>query len=611
MSDIEEQRNHARSQQQQAIYAQAPVFIRACPGAGKTRTLVHRHCNTPPGPRRSGRALLSFTNVAADELRHRCTGEANRADLTAYPHYIGTFDSFLWRYLVRPHLPATPVWQHILSWDHIPSARVRPRDIPLSSFEFSYDPTTSQTSVQWPKAATYLQNSTLTESDYLARAKATRERLWQGNGYMTGLEVRIAALEHASDPSCIELLKHRFFEIVVDEAQDCSALDLLILTRLHQAGVPLVIVADTDQGIYEWNDARPEELHTFTQHIPDQLELTGNWRSSAAICRLAATLRPPDRTTPDVAVGEYHDDSIPLLLLPYGRHRKEISHFTDVSGAGEAFTAWAATWSIGVDNCLALAYMNSAVPKARTQPLPDYPKEPNTTALAWAATVFTAADASTSARTHALSIATTFLREHWYSGEPGTLNELLTQHNLTAALFRRRAASFLAALPPTDHTPARDWRKAARKILQSQAAPTSTHGQLPAASLIPLSTSELDEPISRLIGVIPHQGNVPLGPTIRSSSIHRAKGSQAQAVLVHLPKAQDINELVTAWTASDTSTATSELLRTYYVAFTRAQRLLSLTYPYSKHADITRLLQSNRIEYQMETTLPQDRPFLF
>ncbi|MFB7360299.1 UvrD-helicase domain-containing protein [Streptomyces gardneri] len=611
MNNIDEQREHARNQQQQAVHAGAPVFIRACPGAGKTRTLIDRHCNTPTGHRRSGRALLSFTNVAADELRNRCTGEANRADLTAYPHYIGTFDSFLWRYLVRPHLPATPTWQHILSWDHIPSARVRPRDIPLSSFDFSYDPATRQTSVQWPNAATHLQNSTLTEDDYLARAKATRDRLWQVNGYMTGLEVRIAALEHASNPSCTELLKHRFLEIVVDEAQDCSALDLLILARLHHAGIPLVIVADTDQGIYEWNDARPEELHTFTQHIPKHLELTGNWRSSTAICRLAATLRPPERTTPDVAVGEYHDHNLPLLLLPYGRHRNEISHFTDISTAGEAFTAWAATWNIDADNCLALAYKNSAIPKARTQPAPEYPKEPNTRALAWAAAVFTAADVSTSARTHALSIATTFLRDHWYPDEPGTLNELLTRHNLTAALFRRRAASFLAELPPVDHTPARDWRKAARKVLQTQAAPTHTDGQLPTASRIPLAMGDLDQPVSRLIGMIPHQDNAPSDPAIRSSTIHRAKGSQAQAVLVHLPKAQDINELITAWTDPHTSTATNELLRTYYVAFTRAQRLLSLTYPYSKHADITRLLQTNKIEYQLETTLPQDRPFLF
>ncbi|MET8241767.1 UvrD-helicase domain-containing protein [Streptomyces sp. NPDC005078] len=222
MSNVDENRKHARSQQEQAIHAEAPLFVRACPGAGKTRTLVDRHCNTPTDLRRSGRALLSVTNVAADELRERCKDEVNRTDLTAFPHYIGTFDSFLWRYLVRPHLPAIPPWQHVVSWDHIPAALVGPRNVPLSAFEFHYDPATGQTSARWPKAAKYLYNSPMTEGDYLARAKATRERLWQTSGYMTGLEVRIAALEHASDAACTELLRHRFFEIVVDEAQDCA-----------------------------------------------------------------------------------------------------------------------------------------------------------------------------------------------------------------------------------------------------------------------------------------------------------------------------------------------------------------------------------------------------
>ena len=36
------------------VHAAAPLFIRACPGAGKTRVLVDRHCLTPPGPRRAG-----------------------------------------------------------------------------------------------------------------------------------------------------------------------------------------------------------------------------------------------------------------------------------------------------------------------------------------------------------------------------------------------------------------------------------------------------------------------------------------------------------------------------------------------------------------------------
>jgi superfamily I DNA/RNA helicase len=91
---------------------------------------------------------------------------------------------------------------------------------------------------------------------------------------------------------------------------------------------------------------------------------------------------------------------------------------------------------------------------------------------------------------------------------------------------------------------------------------------------------------------------------MRSSSIHQAKGSEAEAVLIHLPKPQDITELIDAWTSPSADTASSELLRVYYVAITRARRLLALTYPCSKHGDITALLDAHRIEYPTETAPP-------
>lgn len=603
MSDLEEMREHARAQQQQAIHADAPVFVRACPGAGKTRVLVDRHCHTQPGWRRTGRALLSFTNVAADELRERCAGRGGRADLTAFPHYIGTFDSFLWRYLVRPFLPAAPRWQHVLSWDHVPGAVVGPRKVPLSAFDFRYDPDTHHTSVTWPSAGQYLHNSQLTEDDYLARAKTARERLWQTNGYMTGLEIRIAALEHAGDPVCTDLLAQRFFEIVVDEAQDCSALDLTILNCLHKAGIPLVIVADPDQGIYEWNDARPGDLQQLTEHIDDHLELTCNWRSSPIICQLAATLRPASRRTPDIAVGDHHDTAQPLLLLPYGTHRKRVSALTDVADSSEAFTAWAGHAGIDAADCLALAYRNTAVPKARTRPALQLPKDHNTSTLAWAAAVFSDTSTPPAPRAHALAAATTFLRGYWYPDATGTLTDLLTQHDLTAGLLRRRAAAFLHALPTVDETPARDWRKQARFVLQEQTPPAPAFAPAP-PKLLSLPNTDLDQPIRSLIGLPEHTDEAPSARPMRGSSIHQAKGSQAEAVLIHLPKPQAVTELIDAWTSPSTDTASSELLRVYYVAITRTRRLLALTYPYSKHSDVTALLDEHRIEYQSRTAPP-------
>ncbi|MDP9612856.1 hypothetical protein [Streptomyces demainii] len=200
-------------------------------------------------------------------------------------------------------------------------------------------------------------------------------------------------------------------------------------------------------------------------------------------------------------------------------------------------------------------------------------------------------------------MATTFLREYWYPGTPGTLTELLTQHDLTPALLRRRAAAFLHTLPAVDEAPARQWRKQARLVLQNQTPPTPAVEPAP-PKLLSLSTADLDKPIRSLIGLPEQTDEATTARPMRSSSIHQAKGSEAEAVLVHLPTPQDVTELIDAWTSPSTDTASSELLRVYYVAITRARRLLALTYPYSKHSDITALLDAHRIEYQTETEPP-------
>ncbi|MGW3341215.1 UvrD-helicase domain-containing protein [Streptomyces sp. NPDC001009] len=603
MNPIDARRAQAEALQQQAVHAQAPLFLRACPGAGKTRVLVDRHCHTPPGPTRSGRALLSFTNVAADELRDRCAG--NRPDLASFPHFIGTFDSFLWRYLVRPFLPATRPWQHVLSWDQVRAAIVGPRKVPLSQFRFTYDPDTRYTRVEWPtpdKAKT-LVNSTLTEGDYLRRARQRRDLLWQTRGYMTGHETRIAALDHVRNPAVTKLLRDRFTEIVVDEAQDCSTLDLAILKHLHQAGLPLVIVADTDQGIYEWNDARPQELLTFTAQLTTHLELNGNWRSSPPVCQLAATLRPDTRSLADDPVGNHHAEETPLLLLPYGRHRNKAARLTGVADASDALVRHAEHQGITADNCMALAYRNNAIPRAHSRPVLHPPKGAGSgTKLAWAAVVFTAPQSPPTARQHALAIATTLLSDYWHPDAEGSLTEILAAHDIAPALMSRRAARFLAALPPVDQTPARVWRSAALAILKAQRPPSGVAPARPKA--LKLANKDLDEAIAALAHV-PH-GDHEESPAsaMRSSSIHRAKGKEADAILVHLPTPQAVSELLQAWADPQVHTENSELLRTYYVAITRARRLVALTYPYSKHQDVLEHLNAMKIEYRSETEPP-------
>jgi DNA helicase-2/ATP-dependent DNA helicase PcrA len=79
-------------EQQAAIDHVGTAFVTACPGAGKTRTMVERArllLNHPDD--RRGIAFLSFTNAAVDELEARLRA-FGVLPTPLFPSFIGTFD---------------------------------------------------------------------------------------------------------------------------------------------------------------------------------------------------------------------------------------------------------------------------------------------------------------------------------------------------------------------------------------------------------------------------------------------------------------------------------------------------------------------------------------
>ena len=91
-------------QQKDAIFADELEFLlRAAPGSGKTWTSCRRfiwrgaNWHYPAG----GLALLSFTNTAIREFQE-ATVKVGRRDLLSDPNYVGTFDSFVERFILTP-----------------------------------------------------------------------------------------------------------------------------------------------------------------------------------------------------------------------------------------------------------------------------------------------------------------------------------------------------------------------------------------------------------------------------------------------------------------------------------------------------------------------------
>ena len=89
-------------EQRDIVCHDSSTFVVACPGAGKTRVLTERarrlFRNMPEG---RGVAFLSFTQAAVFELETRLRQEGILPSPT-FPSFIGTFDSFVWQFLVAP-----------------------------------------------------------------------------------------------------------------------------------------------------------------------------------------------------------------------------------------------------------------------------------------------------------------------------------------------------------------------------------------------------------------------------------------------------------------------------------------------------------------------------
>ncbi|MFH9178697.1 UvrD-helicase domain-containing protein [Streptomyces albogriseolus] len=317
--------------QKALVNATDSLFAVACPGAGKTRAMVTRFLKRTAEESRKGIGLISFTNAAVDEVRRRC-GSGNEA-LKA-PNFVGTFDSFLHRFIVTPlfvkHYKKSP--RYVQSWKDAPTGNFRlldqnqrdliPGSEPIQMGWFDFDLNGRATLVSVPQRFGKNQTETLMSLKVKAEDEAS-DRFGHliRAGTVTCEAGRILAGVWVRDPRARQviapLLTARFAEVIVDEAQDCGAEELLVLGFLQACGVRVVMVGDIDQSIYEFRSATPQAVRDFARSLPIQLELRDNFRSSPAISAFNNGLRSGSLI--ESASGKHATLSTPVYLLDFSK----------------------------------------------------------------------------------------------------------------------------------------------------------------------------------------------------------------------------------------------------------------------------------------------------
>lgn len=553
-------RAQAHMAQQQVVTADAPFATIACPGAGKTRVIVDRHLSRRV-PARQGRAITSFTRVAATEVHRRCAA-AGRLDLTDHPHFIGTLDTFLWLHLVRPFLPPDRIWRRLESWRDAPTSSAQflcGKTFHLADTDIGYDPYTDSWSVRPTGAAAWGPLPT----GWARQASRTRANL-EAAGYLTGTELRAHACRNlaAHAPTLGAMVAAKYAELVIDEAQDCSTADLHILSLLHGAGLPLVVVADPDQAIYGFRGAAADQLTRLAQRL-GRRDLTHNWRSTTVICTLAATLRlDPVRRVPDTAVADHHYEPHPVLVYT-GADRDVIT---------ADFIGYAAKLGIAPDDCLVLAHAQSTLPKTYTGSAT--PPSAKAAALAWAIGIITEySTAPARIRNRARDILARTVLRWWYTdADDQTPAESLVAHQVDPAAFERLLHRIATAMPRLDQ-PMSTWVPAAAAVL-------NRHPPADTAIRTNNRLSRTGKPNRTMRTVATLPAAAASGARPHLSTIHQAKGDEAEAVLLLVPASAVTDSSITAWlTGTGSAPEVAEGLRVLYVGVTRARRLLGLAVP--------------------------------
>ncbi|HLO40504.1 MAG TPA: ATP-dependent helicase [Phycisphaerales bacterium] len=293
------------------------ALVVACPGSGKTRTIIARLVRAIERVRCTPRriACITYTNAAASEIESRLRQLLSGED-SEYCE-VGTIHAFCLRSVLRVYASKIPGYERDFqiapptSDEFVECAEQAIADCGLGGSVRAQD---FEQVRRGPKGQAFIPSSTaLTEECVAAFWEIMRTRLLVDFPSITYLAYQVLR----ENPHLARTVSARFREIVIDEMQDTDSLQVALLTVLADAGRSrFFMVGDPEQSIYSFAGAEPRRMFEFAQYLDarSDFELLENWRSSAPITRLADAIRP--RTQPMRAVGEASTETaLPELVV--------------------------------------------------------------------------------------------------------------------------------------------------------------------------------------------------------------------------------------------------------------------------------------------------------
>ncbi|ELV8729017.1 UvrD-helicase domain-containing protein [Vibrio fluvialis] len=297
----EEQKNYIQSE------INRHVFLEACPGSGKTEIVAAKVAKEVsswtkfPG----GMAVLSFANSATDELKDRVR-KYLPAGSSLFPHFLGTFDSFIYKNIVNPLSSqltgykgkngdySIKIVDNASNFFGFKTKYKIARQGHIYAHQFSINQKDSSLKFKTGNTAVdHILDSHPFEDWQIRDLLDAKSNMWS-SGFATYGDIEYLAIDAMTDrtyTTYVQQLSQRYPLIIVDECQDLCFEQLVILQKLSDAGVKLHFIGDLHQAIYGFRDVDPQAVKQF---VVDNnflnLELTRNFRSCQKIINLCGKL---------------------------------------------------------------------------------------------------------------------------------------------------------------------------------------------------------------------------------------------------------------------------------------------------------------------------------
>lgn len=325
----------------------APLLVVAGAGSGKTETMAARICWLVANNQvRADQVLgLTFTRKAAGELAHRIRSllgnlhrHLGRDETLAGEPTVATYHSYAARVLTEHGLragfePVTRLLTEASRWQLV-SALVRAYDGDMSAVSAAPGTVTDavlhlaaelaehlvdeaelaawtgrlHAQVTARPGRTYREVAEVLSRQRarlqllpLVRAYARRKRDLEAIDF--GDQLTRAATVARGHPEVGAIERDRYRVVLLDEYQDTSHAQVVLLRALFGGGHPVTAVGDPCQSIYGWRGASAGTLDRFPAEFPDRTgrpaavrQLATSWRNRPEILRVANALSQPLRT---------------------------------------------------------------------------------------------------------------------------------------------------------------------------------------------------------------------------------------------------------------------------------------------------------------------------